>query len=538
MGVIYTNSRASSYVDVGSAGSLSNRILSMETAADFNAVGDALPNPDIILQNAGEKIDVYRRLEYDTQVAAAQGQVTDGIKSQHLDIIPKKAPRAVVKACELWLDKINLPNFIDQAIGARWYGFQVIEAIWQEYQGTLLPIVLDALPAKWFAFDKESHLLFKSKNNQEGEPVEEQNPNKFLVLRHGASYTNPYGVGGLSRCLWPVAFKKGGKKFWMYFIEKYGMPWTIIKVPSNTPDDVRIALLEMGKRMIQDAVSVINDTDQMEYKESASKGASADLYLGFLKYCDAEISKAIVGQTATTEGTAGNLGSEAERGDVLVRGIISAASLIEEAINTIFGWIAQVHGGTDLVPEAKFYSRDEVQKSRAERDNLLIGMGLKLTSRYFADKYYIEEEYIAVDDLDTPVKAETPDAVAEPNVQSKQNGTDGAQPDTNDGLQDTGLNAEDGGAGFAEGIPDEDALDLLVQSFSNEEYQGSVETLLKPVLDLIQNAKSYSEVEKKLAPLYPKMDADELQSTIGKLMFMSEVKGRIEAAAETEEADA
>lgn len=32
-------------------------------------------------------------------------------------------------------------------------------------------------------------------------------------------------------CFWPVAFKKGGMKFWLRFAEKFGSPWVIGKHP-------------------------------------------------------------------------------------------------------------------------------------------------------------------------------------------------------------------------------------------------------------------------------------------------------------------
>jgi len=528
MAILYTNPNGTQFVDTADAGGLSKRIISMETSADFQAVGDALPNPDLILKNSGEKIDVYEKLEYDDQVSAGQEQVCDGVKALSIDITPNKAPKGVIKACELWLSKINIPNFIDQSVGGRWYGYQPLELRWIEYQGTSLPLLIDALPQKWFAFDLEGRLLFKSKVKQDGEPVEESNPRKFIVAKHRATYANPYGRGALAKCFWPVTFKKGGVKFWTYFLEKYGMPWTVIKVPSNTSDDIRESLLVMGKRMIQDAVAVINDTDQLEYKEASSKGASADLYKAYLQYFDAAISKAIVGQTATTEGTPGSLGNEEERGKVLARGIWSAASMIEEVINQIFAWIAEVNAASDRAPEAKFYARDEVQKSRAERDQIFVNMGVPLNVRYIAEKYFIDENHLATDDLDQPLKSSAPAVSASTPT---KNSTAGLMPATEDAQQTSAVDDSDA---FAD-MPDEDAIDLLLESMSDEEYQSSIETVLTPVFRLINSSKSFAEVERNLAGLYPTMSTEKLQASIGKLMFLSQIVGRQEVVDEERE---
>lgn len=531
MSIIYTNSRGTEFVDTSDAGSLSKRIASMEASADFQATADALPNPDDVLKNSGEKISVYKKLENDDQVSAAIGQLTDGIKSLSLDIVAKKVPKRIVKACELWLDKINIPNFIDQVIGAKLFGYQPMEALWSEWQGFSLPLQIDALPQEWFGFDKDGRLLFFSKDNQQGEPVEENNPHKFLVAKHGASYANPYGKAALGKCFWPVTFKKGGIKFWLYFTEKFGMPWVVIKVPPNTPDDVREELMRMGQRMVQDAVSVINDTDLLELKESASKGASADLYEKFLKYQDAAISKALVGQTATTEGTPNKLGNEETRGEVLSKGIWSAAAIVEETINTIFAWIAEVNFGSDRAPEAKFYERDEVQLSRAQRDQIFLSSGLPLTYRYFTEKYYIDENHLAVDDLDEPVKSATPEIPGTPPIdpEGRENPAPSPPPTPSDpeGAEEEFADAE--------GLPDQDAIDLMLDSFSDEDYQGSMEGLLNPVFSLINKSSNYAEVERKLAAQWPEMDTAKLQETIGRLMFFATITGRQEVAEETEE---
>ena len=75
----------------------------------------------------------------------------------------------------------------------------------------------------------------------------------------------------MSRCFWPVAFKKGGFKFWAVFTEKFGMPWLIGKVPRGTGDTDRAQLLDHLVKMVQDAVAVINDDESIAALEFQSK---------------------------------------------------------------------------------------------------------------------------------------------------------------------------------------------------------------------------------------------------------------------------
>ncbi|ENE4637899.1 TPA: DUF935 family protein, partial [Escherichia coli] len=89
-------------------------------------------------------------------------------------------------------------------------------------------------PPEWFQFDTDNCLRFRARDaGVEGELL---SPSKFVVPAQDASYDNPYGFPDLSMCFWPVAFKKGGMKFWLRFAEKFGSPWVIGKHPRGAND--------------------------------------------------------------------------------------------------------------------------------------------------------------------------------------------------------------------------------------------------------------------------------------------------------------
>jgi phage gp29-like protein len=50
---------------------------------------------------------------------------------------------------------------------------------------------------------------------------------------------------------------------------------------------------------------------------------------------------------------------------------------------------------------------------------------------------------------------------------------------------------------------------------------------LKPVFDLIEGAAEFSEVETKLAALFPKMKTDQIQLLLQKCFFLSETIARV-----------
>jgi phage gp29-like protein len=71
-------------------------------------------------------------------------------------------------------------------------------------------------------------------------------------------------------------------------------------------------------------------------------------------------------------------------------------------------------------------------------------------------------------------------------------------------------------------------IDALVDSLSkNEKLQSQMETLLKPFLNLIENADSFDDITDGINKLYPKMNEIDIQKTIEKAMLISEIWGRL-----------
>ncbi|MCZ6127734.1 DUF935 family protein, partial [Escherichia coli] len=84
---------------------------------------------------------------------------------------------------------------------------------------------------------------------------------------------------------WPVAFKKGGMKFWLRFAEKFGSPWVIGKHPRGANDAEIEKLLDSMEQMVEDAVAAIPDDSSIELKAADGKalaGLRLSKELGYL----------------------------------------------------------------------------------------------------------------------------------------------------------------------------------------------------------------------------------------------------------------
>lgn len=133
-------------------------------------------------------------------------------------------------------------------------------------------------------------------------------PYKFIFMQIKAKSGIPIR-GGLARAVaWAWLFKNYSLKDWVQFAESYGQPLRIGKYAPGATDDEKRSLLRAVAAMGSDFGAIINNTMALDFIEAGGKAASADLYEKFARYLDEQVSKAVLGQTGTTDATPGKLG--------------------------------------------------------------------------------------------------------------------------------------------------------------------------------------------------------------------------------------
>ena len=323
-----------------------------------------------------------------------------GVMSLEWEIDRGKAKSRLAKFIQDLFNDWDIYQIMSDILEAPLYGFQPIEVVWEKMGSYLLPAKVEAKPPEWFQFDAENQLRYAPPYQLEDPPpgMKKDNigyfipPYKFLLPRYNATYYNPYGERILARVFWPVTFKKGGLKFWVIFSEKYGMPYIIGKHPRGIGDDEIQNLADSLDAMIQDAVAAIPDDSSIELVEAAGKSASADVYRNLIELCNAEISKAILGQTLTTEvGGRGSYAASKTHFDVRQDIIDADKRLVENTLNELIHWIVEINFGNQQPPQFILYEEEEVDKTLAERDQILANTGVRFTKDYFLKAYGFED---------------------------------------------------------------------------------------------------------------------------------------------------
>lgn len=463
--------------------------------AEFVTGLDYLPNPDTILKNNGGNIKVYREM-IDAHLDAVKNKRFASITSRAWTIDGSKGDQKKAKFVEEYLWNIDLRNVISQMLEAIGFGYAVHEIVWNTVQtdlGTLiLPTAIKDRKQEWFKFDSDSKLLLQTNDGSRREMPER----KFLVTRNRPTTANPYGNAVYSRCFWPLAFKKGGLKFWMLFVEKYGMPKAIGKVPPTATEKEQQNFLKMLAGLVRDAVAVIPQTGSVELLEAGA--ANANPHKAIVDWADQAMSKAWLGETLTTEQTSsgGTQAMATVHNDVRADLALDDAAMIESSINQLIRWIYEINWPNEKeIPWMNIILPEDLQEARLNRDIKLTQLGVKFNAQYITDIYGIDEKYFEMTEV-----------------------------------QQGGMFAEhdDDCHCFAEGSV-KNKIEKMIQDLSAEDLQEQIEELAKPIIDLAEHCGNYEQFEEELYKILPNLSSKKMDDAVTKCLLLSEMQGRADA---------
>lgn len=461
---------------------------------DGGFAGLNLPNPDPILKAQGRDITVYRDLRSHPRIGGNIRRRKAAVLALERDLKRGQAPARVERFVRDWLADLDLDRILRELLDAPLFGYQPLELMWKPLGMHSLPEDLLGKPAEWFRFDRDNRLRFMAMDaGPEGELCD---PLRFVVARQDATYANPYGFPDLSMCFWSVTFMKGGLKFWVQFTEKYGSPWVIGKHPRGAATEETELLLNSLEAMVQDAVAAIPDDASVEIIEAAGKAGSAEVYRELLEYCRSDINVALLGQDQTTDKESNR--ASATAGAEVTKDIRdSDAGLACAALNAVIRRVVDVNFGPQLAaPTYALWEQEEIDKARAERDQILSQAGVRFTDTYWLRTYNLEQGDLAA-----------PDA-----AQSLAFAEAGPRP-----------------------VLDQTALDQVIDSLAAEQLQAQAEEALQPIIEALQRGRDETEVLGLLAETRPDLDASALRETLARLLFVADTWGRLSAAADRED---
>ncbi len=428
-----------------------------------------------------------------------------------------------------WLNRDTLQAELFDILDGIGKGISYTEIIWD--MGTQwTPKQLKSRSQRWFEFDSvdlTTPMLKVDDGTQKALP-----PYKFIVHNHPAKTGLPIRSGLARIIAWPFLFQNMTVKDWVIFAEVYGMPLRLGKYGANATPSDKMALLRAVRDIGTDAAAIIPESMLIEFQNAAA-AANADIYLKLASYLDQQVSKAVLGQTATTDALAGGLGGsqgnvhndvrqDIQNADADLLATTLNRDLVRPMIDFNFGIPAD-----GKYPKIRIGQSESLSQEQIIAIEKLVPLGLKIGMSTVRDRLGFpdpdaDEEVLGIDAQKPPenpnldpsrpnTRENSPSAFLEPSLPSK---TAFSRADANPISASLPKNTET------------DPIDDYLDEFSDSDWQevlgGSFEEITKAAAD----ANSFEEFETKLTAALSKMDSSELVTRLSRASFFANLLGR------------
>lgn len=281
----------------------------------------------------------------------------------------KKARLRDTKAAEFVQEKLReakeFPTLLAHLIGAKYYGYSVAEIFWKKDGEHVVPSHFEAVPQRRFIFDIKTGDLnwcdLSGGMTYPGVNLQREYPGRFIQFQPRVNGDVPCREGLVRVLMWVALFRNWDLRDWMTLAELAWKPWRTGSYEKNAQDEDIDNLTTVLEGMTANGVAVYPNTTEVkiEWPKAAPKGGSTHKEL--FDAMGAEMSKAVVGQTLTTEQGArgsqalGRIHNEVRR-DLLEADARDVAAIIER---DIIEPMVRMNFGEDVkVPKLEFITDD------------------------------------------------------------------------------------------------------------------------------------------------------------------------------------
>lgn len=402
-------------------------------------------------------------------------------------------------------------DMVDDALDALGKGYSAVEIMWN--RGAQWTIDrYERIDPRFFRFDMEtlSQLRLLDDEHIMGTPLP---PYKFIVHKPKLKSGLPVR-GGLAR-LASAAYlcKAFTLTDWMAFAEVFGMPLRLGRYgPNPTQEDIN-TLITAVANIGTDAAAILPDSMRIEFQEAAKASGGDKLFLALADWLDRQTSKAVLGQTSTSDAQSVGLGSNTAsvhdevRGDILA----SDARQLENTLNRdlVRPYIDLNYGPQKAYPRVCLpIVEPEDLALLADALQKLVPLGLRVGVSTVRDKFGLPDPD---DDEDVLKPAATPAAPAAAAPPPAANSAASVRAAIAAGVRQA-LNAAQAK------VPTADDIDALADA-ALADWEPLIGPLVDPIQQLAENAATPEEFKAGLAKLIEQTDAGALIQSIATATF-------------------
>lgn len=403
----------------------------------------------------------------------------------------------------------NLEDVETDLLDAISKGFAVGEIIWAWDHGRVVVESILARHQKRFFWDSlDDSFKVRTLEAPSGILLPDS---KFIVHRYKARSGHPSRAGVLRVVAWMYLFKNYDVKDWVSFAEVYGLPLRLGKYQPGASDADKTALMRALIQIGADAAGIIPDGTSIDFI-TTEKSSSTDLYERLARYCDEQISKAVLGQTLTADSGNGSYAQSKThnevRHDLTVADCKSlAATLRRDLIRPlcVFNF-----GEDKRIPYIRFdcEEAEDLTQTANILGTLIEKTGLRIPTAYIYKKFSIP-------------KPENGEEVATPSFAAPGLVSFKAEPAGQIALKDTPEPP----------VGSQQRIDRIADA-ALKKGAGSFRKAFGPVLKLVEKSTSLEELRDLLedndavSALFAEMDITEAEELLQKTMLYADLEGR------------
>ncbi len=460
-------------------------------------------NDYLTLAEEMEERDLHYRCEISKRrlAVASLPVVVEAASDDEKDVMLADAVRAMAK-------KAGFRGLLKDLLDALGKGYSVCEIMWS--RGTRWqPGRFEWRDPRFFTFDRTSRRKIRLLDEADMAEGIELAAYKYLVHLPHLKTGLPIR-GGIARvAAWAFLFKNYTVKDWLAFCEVFGMPLRLGKYPSGALqpdiDILKLAVANLGS----DAAAVIPESMMIDFVESGKVTGGDSLFMRLADWLDAQVSRGVLGQTATTQGTPGKLGGDEAQSEVREDIRDDDAAQLAETINRdlVKPFVDLNWGPQENYPELILRAVENedltVLTSAIEK---LVDRGLKIEQSEVRDKFGFSDP---ADDAEILQAAGGQGQATAPVPPAERGEVESAQ--NREGAQATSPHPAD-----------------LIADRLEIETESPIDRWLSVIESIIEMADSLEEAKEMLLAAFNELPAEKFAAVIKTALVSAEAAGRFD----------
>jgi len=407
-----------------------------------------------------------------------------------------------------WLKRDELADETFDILDAVGKGVSFTEIIWDSSEGQWMPDRLEWRDPRWFTFDRKDLRTPLLRGGESGNDQPSPLPAfKFIHANIKAKSGLPIRSGLARIAAWAWMFKAFTQRDWAIFCQTYGQPVRIGKFHEGATKEDKQTLFRAVANIAGDCAAIIPQSMEIEFVEADNLGAGSDLYEKRSDWLDRQMSKAVLGQTTTTDAVSGGHAVSKEHRKVQEDIETADCRALAATLNRdlIRPWIDLEYGPQKAYPRVVIARPDEEDLAQmSESLSKLVPLGLRVKQSEVRDKFGLSDPDDE-DDVLRPATAPVAPGTAPP---------------------ETALQAQEAPAAPHPAAQIADAM--------AGQGDAAVADMIEQIEAMLNSASDLNEFRAMLDAAYPGIDASDLASVLAGGMTAAHAAGRSDLEDESE----